>query len=133
MTHSHSGGCQCNHIRYQISGDGLALFICHCTDCQIQSGSAFGMSLIIEEGDFQLTSGKLKFHEAPTASGKIKTCAFCPDCGVRIYNTTGTRRSIKAGTLDDTSWLQPDAHYWTRDKQPWVRLPDELPCHIEQE
>jgi hypothetical protein len=32
---------------------------------------------------------------------------------------------MRAGTLDDTSWLRPTAHFWTRNKQPWIVLPDE--------
>jgi len=34
--------------------------------------------------------------------------------------------SLKAGTLDDTSWLNPDAHYWTNRKQPWVTIRDDV-------
>jgi hypothetical protein len=30
----------------------------------------------------------------------------------------------RAGTLDDTSWLRPTAHFWTRSKQPWITLPE---------
>ena len=35
--------------------------------------------------------------------------------------------NIKAGTLDDTAWLVPAGHIWTRSKQPFVSIaPDEL-------
>ena len=27
---------------------------------------------------------------------------------------------IKAGTLDDPSWVKPDAHIWCAEKLPWV-------------
>lgn len=33
-------------------------------------------------------------------------------------------RNVRAGTLDDTSWLRPTVHFWTRSKQPWIVLPD---------
>jgi len=29
---------------------------------------------------------------------------------------------VRAGTLDDTSWVRPTAHFWTRSKQPWIAL-----------
>jgi hypothetical protein len=29
---------------------------------------------------------------------------------------------IKAGTLDDKSWLKPNYHIWTNSAQPWVRI-----------
>ncbi len=91
------------------------------------------MSLIIRAGALRLLSGELKTFQATVASGRVKTCAFCPDCGVRIYNTTRALMAVKAGTLDDTTWLEPDAHYWTKRKQPWVPLPDDLPCFDEFE
>lgn len=127
-----TGGCQCGQIRYRITADPLTLAVCHCRDCQRQSGSAFGMSLIVPESAFELTSGALKTFETRTDSGRVKTCAFCPDCGVRIYNATSARKSIKAGTLDDVSRLQPRAHFWTGRKQPWTVLPTDLPCYDEE-
>jgi hypothetical protein len=124
----HTGGCQCGNIRYRLEGKIFRLNICHCKDCQRQSGSAFGMSLIVSPETFKLTSGELKTFQLNADSGRTKTCAFCPDCGVRIYNQTSALSSVKAGTLDDASWLAPDAHYWISRKQPWTTLPDDVPC-----
>ncbi len=89
------------------------------------------MSLIIRLDAFQLESGELKEFVTTADSGREKTCAFCPDCGVRIYNVTSALMAIKAGTLDDTSWLMPDAHYWTKRKQAWTPLPTDIPCFAE--
>ena len=36
----------------------------------------------------------------------------------------GTLVFVRAGTLDDTSWLRPSVHLWTDSAQPWVALPD---------
>ena len=30
---------------------------------------------------------------------------------------------VRPGTLDDTSWLRPVAHIWTRSAQPWIEFP----------
>ena len=32
--------------------------------------------------------------------------------------------NLRPGTLDDTSWLEPVGHIWTRSAQPWFRLPE---------
>jgi hypothetical protein len=112
------GGCQCGAIRYRLEGQPLELTVCHCTECQRQSGSAFGMSLAIPAGAFELLAGELRFFEVVCDSGRIKSCAFCPSCGTRIYHRTDAGISVKAGTLDDTSSLRPAAHYWTRRKRP---------------
>ena len=122
-----TGGCQCGHVRFEIVGEPLGLSVCHCRDCQRQSGSAFGMSLAIPPDGFQLRSGALKNFEIICDSGRPKTCVFCPECGTRVYHRTVNGISLKAGTLDDTSYLKPDAHYWTARKQPWVKIPDGFP------
>ncbi len=85
------------------------------------------MSLAIAPDGLRLTSGAVKTFEVNCDSGRIKTCAFCPECGTRIYHQTQNGMSLKAGTLDDTSWLEPDAHYWTKRTQQWVTIPDGVP------
>ena len=37
------GGCLCRHITYQAEVDPDKVAICHCTDCQTNSGTAFGV------------------------------------------------------------------------------------------
>ena len=121
------GGCQCGHVRYQVVEKPLGLIVCHCTECQRQSGSAFGMSLAARSSALRLRSGALKKFEVKCDSGRMKSCFFCPDCGTRIYHQTENGISVKAGTLDDRSWLKPDAHYWTKRKQSWVVIPEAVP------
>jgi hypothetical protein len=122
------GGCQCGRVRYCVDGPPLGLAVCHCTGCQRQSGSAFGMSLAVPSEAFQLLSGELRTFTVPCDSGRTKTCSFCPDCGTRIHHrSVEGALSLKAGTLDDTSWLEPAAHYWTQHKQPWLVIPERTP------
>jgi hypothetical protein len=129
MSGSHEGGCQCGEVRYRIDAEPLRLAVCHCTDCQRQSGSAFGMSLLVASDSFRLLKGRLKTFSVVCDSGRTKHCAFCPDCGTRIYHQIVERVvSVKPGTLDDTSWLAPAAHYWTGRKQPWFEIAGDLPC-----
>ena len=45
MPQTHEGGCQCGAVRYRITGEATALFACHYSHCQRQSGSAFGLSM----------------------------------------------------------------------------------------
>jgi hypothetical protein len=35
---------------------------------------------------------------------------------------------VRVGTLDNPHALKPDAHIFTRTKQPWVKLPPEVPA-----
>ena len=103
------------------------LYICHCRDCQKQSSSAFGMSLIVAPDCLEFTRGqdRLRSWDTRGGDGRIKRCCFCPDCGSRIYH--GSDRddeniSIKAGSLDDTDCLRPVAQIWLKSAQPWTAL-----------
>jgi len=125
MPEIREGGCQCGAIRYRFSAAPLTLYLCHCTECQKQSSSAFGMSLWLRRADLEFLSGALKFWQRGTDSGGSMVCAFCPDCGTRLYHAASHDSeivSLKAGSLDDTSWLRPIGHIWTRSAQPWVPL-----------
>lgn len=123
------GQCQCGNIRYQLIGEPLTLYVCHCLHCQKQSSSAFGMSLWINRDEIEFLSGEPKIWTTRGDSGAKKICAFCDNCGSRIYHTSDNdqeRLSLKAGTLNDTSWLRPIAHIWTKRAQPWFPIDQDL-------
>ncbi len=128
------GGCQCGHVRYEITGEPTGLAVCHCNGCQRQSGSAFGMTLGVAATHFALVRGALKSFVVDCDSGRRKTCSFCPECGVRIHHATdGEWLAVKAGTLDDRSWLRPEAHYWTAAKQTWFDVPAGVPAYPDDD
>ncbi len=122
-----TGGCQCGAIRYVLLGKPKMLYICHCSDCQKQSSSAFGMSLIMPPGKVGFIQGKsrLKTWQTRGEDGTVKRCAFCPDCGTRIMHGSDSVDdpvSIKADSLDGTRWLNPVAHIWLKSAQSWVTI-----------
>ena len=82
------GGCQCGAARYSLAAQPLTLYACHCTECQRQSGSAFGLSMLAPRADFSVLAGAPVAWNRPgerTASGKPATCWHCPACGVRMF------------------------------------------------
>lgn len=44
-----TGGCHCGAIRYEAEVDPATAGICHCTDCQVLSGTAFRVSIRIDQ------------------------------------------------------------------------------------
>jgi hypothetical protein len=120
-----SGGCQCDQIRYEVSGKPIKVFACHCSLCQKQSGSAFGMSVVYWLKSFEVSKGHLSSFIRDGKGQKVRNY-FCSNCGTRIahhwFTDDGERPtiSIKAGTLDETNWLKPGCHVWTQNSQPWI-------------
>lgn len=124
-----TGGCQCGAVRYRIAGEPLGFARCHCTDCQKQSGSAFGLSLYVRSDDIEIT-GELAEWRSRAASGKEVIRRFCPACGVRIMHVSASGAdyvSIKGGTLDPGHGLEPQAELWTASRLPWVQLIEGVP------
>ncbi len=123
MKNVFKGGCQCGKIRYKVTGKPLTLFTCHCKECQKQSASAFGMALWIQLEKLDMESGTVKTWIRQLSKGGEMACDFCPDCGTRVFHRQTDHPemiSIKPGTLDDTSWLQPAAHIWRQSAQHWI-------------
>ena len=125
-----TGGCHCGALRYEIAGAPILTYTCHCTDCQRITGTAFSLAIIVPESSFRLTEGEPRPVERIADSGRVNIRLLCPDCGCWISGvgrpdpiSGQSVRRVRAGTLDDRSWLRPTAHFFTRSKQAWITLP----------
>lgn len=130
-----TGCCQCGAIRYVIKAPFLAQIVCHCTDCQKLSATAFSISSLLETSTFELTQGELRLHSKIADSGETIDCYFCPDCGNRIYHQTRSQAEmirLKPGTLDNTALIEPTIHVWIKSKQDWVVIPEGVECYETQ-
>lgn len=126
-----TGGCSCSAIRYEVALFPLLLYTCNCTDCQRTSGSAFALNMPIATSGFRLTQGEPKGWCRASPSGADVTSWFCADCGARLYGERQGRpdtMNLRAGTLDDTTWLAPVAHMFRRSAQGWVHPADGAEC-----
>ena len=131
MSQSYEGGCFCKAVRYRLTSEPMFVNCCHCLNCQAQTGSAFVINAIIESDRLELLSGEPVVTELESGSGHPHDVYRCPKCLVAVWSDYGRRpfvRFVRVGTLDDPSALQPDAHIFTRSKQPWVGLPDGVPA-----
>ncbi len=129
-----TGGCQCGQARYVLSGLPVVFYLCHCTECQRHTSSAFGESLRVRAGDLEFT-GEMSATYRSSESGTPREGRFCPQCGVRLIHGSVNASefvNIKAGTLDDTSWLVPAGHIWVRSKQPFMRFCEDELCYDRQ-
>ena len=118
------GGCQCGAVRYELSADPLAPYVCHCHECRRQSASAFGISMMAPRAALRLTAGTPRFWSRPTDSGNILRCAFCPTCGTRLWDEGDWPDiSVKGGSLDEPPDLRAAVHVWTSRMLPGIVLP----------
>jgi hypothetical protein len=130
------GGCHCGRITYEAEIDPGKVGICHCTDCQTLSGSAFRTILPVPEGTFKLLSGEPKIYVKTGDSGAKREQAFCSECGSPIYATAvgdGPKvYNIRLGTVRQRNELPPKMQYWFRSAQRWLTGLDSVPKFEKQ-
>src|SRR4051794_23968686 len=102
------GRCLCGAVEYSCEADPLFMAVCHCRDCQRQTGSAFSVVVGAPEQAFEL-QGELAEHvTVGDDHGRNVHRRFCPACGSPVLTQSEGLPGvvvIKAGTLDDPSWI----------------------------
>jgi hypothetical protein len=128
------GGCLCGAVRYSAVAEPAIVALCSCTHCQKQSGAAFSVNIGIPKGALTFTSGKTTVFEDKGSSGMPVYRHFCSKCGSPIYSDVVAIPGldiIKAGTLDDSSWVKPAVSVWCDSAQKWVKQPEGMPTFAQ--
>lgn len=122
------GHCLCGTTTYECDADPIMTAICHCTECQRQAGTAFSIVVGVGIEDLRVHGGALKtFETVGDDTGATAYRSFCGDCGSPIMSILSNADDvawIKAGTLKDATWLEPELEAWTDSAQPWARGPE---------
>lgn len=121
---SKSGGCLCGGVTYIIEGEPVSSFLCHCKNCQKQSGSAFSINLIYPTHQLDLRGDVTTFTDKGESGGTVLR-KFCGKCGSPILSAISDHPEIivlKVGTLDDNSDYDPGAEVWCDSRQDWVNF-----------
>ncbi len=119
------GGCACGAVRFALKAKPMVVHACHCTDCQRLTGSAFVLNAWIERDQVDLLSGAPASFTF-TDKGRNNSVHFCPECGTYVWTEyLPGFWFVRVGALDNPKAFAPDAHIFTRSKQPWLALPDD--------
>ena len=117
-----TGGCHCGQITYEAEVDPATVRVCHCTDCQTLSGTAFRTVVSAKKSDFKLF-GQPKIYVKTAESGNQRAQAFCPECGTQLYATSATDPQvfgIRVGTACQRAELTPKRQIWCRSALGWA-------------
>ena len=127
---SMQGGCLCGAVRYTVSADPIFSGVCHCTNCQKSTGSAFSVVLGVPSTGVSIT-GETKAYLGKGDSGQPTTKRFCPVCGSGLTSEASLMQGVtmvEVGTLDEPSAITPGMHIYCDSKLPWSHVPAELPA-----
>jgi hypothetical protein len=115
------GRCHCGRVTFEAEVDPITAGICHCTDCQMLSGSAYRVSVRAPAEAFAL-SGDVATYIKTADSGTKRKHAFCPHCGTPVYATTldaPTSYTLRIGTIRQRAALPPQRQIWCGSAVPW--------------
>jgi len=98
------------------------LAICHCTECQRRTGSAFGVSAHFPKEQVRI-EGPSKVYVRASDSGRKVEFHFCPDCGTSVFWYAEVRPEhigIASGNFADPLMPWPTVSIWEMTRHPWV-------------
>jgi len=116
------GRCHCGAISYVAEIDPARVSICHCTDCQTLSGTAFRTAVPASRENFKLLTGEPKIYVKTTDTGARRAQAFCDTCGSPIYAADVSDSQvfmIRIGTSRQRAELVPRKQIWCRSALGW--------------
>ena len=120
------GTCLCGQIQFEADIDPKTTTIRHCTDCQINSGTAFGYVVGAVNDSFKLFRGELSFYIKIADSGTKRELAFCGKCGTRIYARPVKKQSgffgLRVGTIRQRRSLEPKRQAWKKSCLDWAEF-----------
>jgi hypothetical protein len=119
-----TGSCHCGQISFEAEINPTQVRICHCTDCQTLTGTAFRTTVPSLPGTFVLRSGTPKIYIKTAESGNERAHAFCPDCGAPIYSAAPEPNpatvGLRVGAIDQRAQFEPPIRQgWCRSALPW--------------
>ena len=119
----HEGGCLCGAVRYRAVGSPEFVAVCHCKNCQRNSGSAFSVNCAFRK-DAVTIQGTLSVYEDKGDTGDVVRRLFCGKCGTPIESQSTFSAShytvLKAGTFDEPRVFTPDTEVYCASAFPWL-------------
>jgi hypothetical protein len=135
-----TGHCLCGNVTYTADAEPLVTAICHCHNCQRQTGSTYSLVVAVPRDSIELSGDTIaNFDTVTEATGTPSHRRFCSNCGsplVTFADAAPELAFIKAGTLDDGQELTPtvEVHcasgfgYAMSDGDGRARFPADMPA-----
>ncbi len=126
------GRCHCGHVAYEALVDDTKVSICHCTDCQVLTGTAYRTTVPCARADLRMLGAEPTLYLKTADSGAVRVQGFCGRCGSQIYARAGgddfTSYGLRVGPMAERATLVPVKQKWCRSALPWAQDISGLPA-----
>jgi hypothetical protein len=120
MTQTIIGTCLCGTVRFEISGAFESFFLCHCSRCRKDTGSAHAANLFSSTAPITWLSGqdRIKTYRVPATRHEK---SFCIECGSALprVQLNAALLVVPAGSLDSAIGIHPTAHICCASRAQW--------------
>ncbi|MDG2060740.1 MAG: GFA family protein [SAR86 cluster bacterium] len=124
------GSCLCGSFKYEFNiSTIISSHHCHCKDCQKSTGSGKATIIMVPAKELK-KEGELKFFEVQGTDGSHVNRGFCPICGspiISFVKEVSHINFIKAGSLEDASWVNIDSSFWNTSESAWSPVDNTKP------
>ncbi len=120
--------CSCGRLSVTLEGAPPAIGICHCFECQKQTGSVFGAWTYWPKSACKEIKGEARLYRRIAESGRWVDNYFCPNCGSSLYSYAEMAPDeicVATGNFADRNFPPPEFAVWAECRHGWVRLPEE--------
>lgn len=121
-----TGGCHCGAIRYEIEGEPINHALCHCVDCQRNSGAPMVGWLMVEDTALDVTGEPVVY---PSSEHALRY--FCVQCGTGLFYSNAELLpgmvDVQSATLDEPGEAPPQAHIQVAERIGWMKEAHRLP------
>ena len=123
-----SGGCMCDKVRYEVTGEPFSVSYCHCLSCRQHSGAPVVTLVGLKQDQVNFTEGERRIYESSPGVGR----GYCRDCGTPLSwegdgGELGPLVELHINTFDDPEKFTPQQHIHHDERLPWFDVADELP------
>jgi hypothetical protein len=128
MDQTHAGSCLCGAVRFEVTGDFERFYLCHCSRCRKDTGSAHAANLFSSRAKVRWLAGeeRLSHFRLP---GTRHARSFCAVCGSALPSVQmdGALLVVPAGSLDGAVPVVPDAHIFVASRASWDEALERVP------
>ena len=126
---THTAGCLCGAVRINIDAEPMLARACWCRLCQYLAAGNATVNVVFP-AEAVTVEGEVRWFEGVADSGNRMARGFCPRCGTPLFSKSEARPHlliVRAGALDDTGLMPPQAVIWTSAAPDWACFDPALP------
>ena len=126
-----TGECYCGKVKYQINGDLIRMYCCHCRTCRKVTGASFSTTAVVDPDLFSIIEGEERIVEAEQGPHARRHCGDCHSWVFSVSDPFPAVMFLPCGTLNDVPIREVDYHVFWSQRAPWINVNDGKPVYDE--